>query len=45
MKFPKAKVEVKSDASASPIDGFENEFDEMSNDAKYWFTAQKMGQF
>lgn len=42
VKFPKAKVEVKSDASASPIDGFENEFDEMSNDAKYWFTAQKM---
>ncbi|WP_231963926.1 RND family transporter [Sulfurospirillum sp. UCH001] len=42
VKFPKAKAEVKSDASASPIDGFENEFDEMSNDAKYWFTAQKM---
>ena len=42
VKFPKAKVNVKSDASASPIDGFENEFDEMSNDAKYWFTAQKM---
>jgi len=42
VKFPKAKVDVKSDASASPIDGFENEFDEMSNDAKYWFTAQKM---
>ncbi|MFB1008617.1 MAG: MMPL family transporter [Sulfurospirillum sp.] len=42
VKFPKAKVDVKSDTSASPIDGFENEFDEMSNDAKYWFTAQKM---
>ena len=42
VKFPKAKADVKSDASASPIDGFENEFDEMSNDAKYWFTAQKM---
>lgn len=42
VKFPKAKVDVKSDASALPIDGFENEFDEMSNDAKYWFTAQKM---
>ena len=42
VKFPKAKADVKSDTSASPIDGFENEFDEMSNDAKYWFTAQKM---
>ena len=42
VKFPKVKTEVQSDANASAIDGFENEFDAMSSDAKYWFTAQKM---
>lgn len=42
VKFPKATTEVQSDANASAIDGFENEFDAMSSDAKYWFTAQKM---
>jgi len=42
VKFPKATTEVQSDANVSAIDGFENEFDAMSSDAKYWFTAQKM---
>lgn len=42
VKFPKVTTEVQSDANASAIDGFENEFDAMSSDAKYWFTAQKM---
>jgi len=41
VKFPKAEVSPKADTNTS-TDSFENEFDAMSNDAKYWFTAQKM---
>lgn len=41
--FPKAeeKAIAKND-TATATDSFEEEFDETSNDAKYWFTAQKM---
>lgn len=43
VKFPKAApVEVKSETATPALDGFENEFDEMNSDAKYWFTEQKM---
>jgi len=38
VRFPKADAPKQSDS----LDGFEDEFQEMSNDAQYWFTAQKM---
>jgi len=42
VKFPKVTTEIQSDSNTSVVDGFEAEFNEMSNDAQYWFTAQKM---
>lgn len=42
VKFPKATTETHTDKETTALDGFENEFDAMSSDAKYWFTAQKM---
>jgi len=43
VRFPKvtAQKDVPKESSDS-LDGFEDEFQEMSNDAQYWFTAQKM---
>ena len=40
VKFPKNDTNTSSDAGAS--DSFEQEFNDMGADAKYWFTAQKM---
>jgi len=39
VQFPKSEVPKAKDDS---LDGFEDEFDAMSNEAQYWFTAQKM---
>lgn len=41
VKFPKAEAIAKND-TATAVDSFEEEFNESGNDAKYWFTAQKM---
>ena len=43
VKFPKAPAQkANNEDTASAIDGFEEEFNAMNNDAQYWFTAQKM---
>ncbi|AOO65945.1 efflux RND transporter permease subunit [Sulfurospirillum halorespirans] len=43
VKFPKAPAQkANNEDAASAIDGFEEEFNAMNNDAQYWFTAQKM---
>lgn len=43
VKFPKAPAQkANNEEAASAIDGFEEEFNAMNNDAQYWFTAQKM---
>lgn len=43
VKFPKAPAQkANNEDAASGIDGFEEEFNAMNNEAQYWFTAQKM---
>ena len=44
VKFPEAKPQeaVKNTQSSDELDSFADEFAEDSNDAQYWFTAQKM---
>lgn len=43
VKFPKASAQkANNEDAASGIDGFEEEFNAMNNEAQYWFTAQKM---
>ncbi|QEH07172.1 putative RND lipid exporter [Sulfurospirillum multivorans] len=43
VKFPKAPAQKENNEdAASAIDGFEEEFNAMNNEAQYWFTAQKM---
>lgn len=37
-----SKSKSSDEASATVKDSFEDEFEQMSNDAQYWFTAQKM---
>jgi predicted RND superfamily exporter protein len=44
VKFPEVKEEIstKNPQKEDPIDSFADEFAEDSNNAQYWFTAQKM---
>ena len=42
--FPEAKTEVQASSAKSDdlLDSFEDEFEQNTNDAKYWFTPEKM---
>ena len=43
VRFPKQEVSEKS-SDASPLDSFEDEYNQEKNEAQYWFTDQKMAE-